>query len=535
MINIWRLTKLQLLSTFGLNKALHTKDPKERRKQLLVSVAILAGVLMIGVFSFMYSYGMAVAFEQMGRMDLLLAIMMAVTSLVGFFTTVYKASGVLFSYKDYDLLMSLPVKSSHVVASRVLQLYVLNLFFTFMVMLPAGAVYALKVHPEVYYYLLFVPALLCIPLIPIIAATVIGALISWISSRFRASRIINLVLTLAFVVALMIGSFTLGGNEQEFADLGTLGTGLADMIFKLYPLAEMYVNAVCAYRMDSFILFTLLSVLAFVVFCTVLGTRYKAIHTGLSTSRAGGKYTMQPLKASTAFQALYQKELRRYFSSSGYVLNTGIGMVLLLVMSVSLLFISPEQLGEQAEIPQLSNVLNTLAPLFVSLFVALSCTTSSSISLEGNNLWILKSSPVPKHIILLSKVAVNLTITVPVTIVSCIILMVSLDAGWTDSLLLIAVPVIYACYTALMGVIVNLKLPKLEWTNEVQVVKQSAAVLVAMILGFISLVIPAGLSFLLTGVDGKVIMLGVGVVMIGVCVGMYRYVKTQGERLFRGL
>lgn len=128
MINVWRLTKLQLISTFGLNKALHTRDAKERRKLLLLSIALLLGVLLIAVFSFGYSYAMAAAFEQIGRLDLLLAIMMAVTSIVAFFTTVYKAGGVLFSYKDYDLLMSLPVKTSHVVASRVLQLYVLSLF-----------------------------------------------------------------------------------------------------------------------------------------------------------------------------------------------------------------------------------------------------------------------------------------------------------------------------------------------------------------------------------------------------------------------
>ncbi|WP_042197170.1 hypothetical protein [Paenibacillus camerounensis] len=532
MINIWRLTKLQLLSTFGLNKALHTKDAKERRKQLLVSLAIVCGVLLAAVFSFGYSYAMAAAFEQIGRLDLLLAIMMAVTSVVAFFTTVYKAGGVLFSYKDYDLLMSLPVKTSHVVASRVLQLYVLNLFFTLIVMLPAGVVYALKVRPEAYYYLLFVPLLLSIPFIPIIAATVVGALISWVSSRFRASRMINLVLTLLFVVVLILGSFTLDGNQPELADLGT---GLADMIFKLYPLAELYVDAISAYRVDAFLVFTLLSVLSFAVFCTVLGTRYKAIHTGLSTSRAGRKYTMQPLKASTAFQALYRKELRRYFSSSIYVLNTGIGMVLLFIMSVALLFTSPEQLGQLADVPQLQQYLNTLAPIFVSFFVALSCTTSSSISLEGNHLWILRSSPVPKHIILLSKVAVNLTITVPVTVVSCVLLMISLGTEWLESLLLLVIPVIYACFSALTGVIVNLKLPKLEWTTEVQVVKQSAAVLVAMLLSFVSLLVPLALKFLLTGLDGKVIMLGIGVILAGLCAGMYRYLKNAGERLFLGL
>ncbi|KWX87913.1 hypothetical protein AMQ83_10135, partial [Paenibacillus riograndensis] len=231
MIDIWRLTKIQLLSSFGLNKALHTKDVKERRRALLLSTGILAGVLMIAAASFGYSFMMALAFEQMGRMDLLLAIMMTVTSLVGFFTTVYKASGVLFSYKDYDLVMSLPIRTSHVVASRILQLYVLNLFFTVMVMLPAGAVYAIKVNPGALFYLYFFITLLFIQLLPIIAATVIGSVISWISSRFKASRMISLVLTFAVMITLMVGSFGMNGNEQVLADMGT---GLAEMIFKLY-------------------------------------------------------------------------------------------------------------------------------------------------------------------------------------------------------------------------------------------------------------------------------------------------------------
>ncbi|MBW4081450.1 hypothetical protein [Paenibacillus sp. S150] len=95
---------------------------------------------------------------------------------------------------------------------------------------------------------------------------------------------------------------------------------------------------------------------------------------------------MKPLEASSPFHALYKKELRRYFSSSVYVLNTGIGMILLLVMSISLLFVSPGKLGELAAIPQLSHGLGTLAPFLVSLFVTLSCTAPSSISLEGNHL-----------------------------------------------------------------------------------------------------------------------------------------------------
>lgn len=244
---------------------------------------------------------------------------------------------------------------------------------------------------------------------------------------------------------------------------------------------------------------------------------------------------MKSLAVSSPLYTLYKKELRRYFSSSIYVLNTSIGMVMLLVLAIALLFVSADQLGQLVEIPELSNYLNRLAPLFVSVFVTLSCTTSSSISLEGNNIWILKSAPVPTITILLSKIAVNLTITVPIVVVSSLLLMISLDTGWMESLLLLVIPVLYACLTAMTGVLVNLKLPKLEWTNEVSVVKQSASVLVAMLIGFISLLIPVGLSLLLADLNGNLILLGIGMLILVVCGAMYQYIQSKGELLFRAL
>lgn len=84
MINIWRLTKIQLISSFGLNKALHTRNMKERRKMLLLSIGILIGIVMMAVVSFGYSFMIAETLEQIGRPELLLAIMMAVTCLIGF-------------------------------------------------------------------------------------------------------------------------------------------------------------------------------------------------------------------------------------------------------------------------------------------------------------------------------------------------------------------------------------------------------------------------------------------------------------------
>ncbi|TCZ78402.1 hypothetical protein E0485_07820 [Paenibacillus albiflavus] len=532
MTNIWRLTKIQLLASFGLNKALHTQDEKEKRKLLLLSIAILFAIIMVGAASFAYSWGIGMLFFE--QMELLLAIMMAVACLIGFFTTIYKASGVLFSFKDYDLVMSLPIPTSHVVASRVLQLYVLNLFFALVVMVPAGAVYAIKVNPAVSYYLFFILTLFFIPLIPLIAATIIGALISFISSRFKGSRAISLILTIAVLVVFIVGSLSMSGsgNEQMLIDMSVQW---ADMIYKIYPPAVMYVDAVCSYDLLNLVFFIGISVIAFILFALILGTRYKAIYTGMNTSRASSKFKMRSLQTSSPFVALYKKELRRFLSSSLYVLNVGIGMILLLVMAIALVIMGSDQLGQLIEIPGFETYLSKLAPFVVSMFVVLSCSTASSISLEGKNIWIIKSSPVSKLTILLSKIAVNLTITVPVLMISSVLVMVTLRTGWVESLFLLILPILYAIYSAALGILINLKFPNLEWTSEVTAIKQSASVMITMLIGFISLVVPAALTILLSNVNGNLVLLGIGLIIIAVCAGMYRYMKTNGERLFQGL
>ena len=66
-------------------------------------------------------------------------------------TTVYKAPGLLFAFKDYDLLMSLPVRTGSLVASRLLMLYGVNLAFTLLTMVPAWVVYAVFAAPPWFY------------------------------------------------------------------------------------------------------------------------------------------------------------------------------------------------------------------------------------------------------------------------------------------------------------------------------------------------------------------------------------------------
>ena len=58
---------------------------------------------------------------------------------------------------------------------------------------------------------------------------------------------------------------------------------------------------------------------------------------------------MQSLEISSPFMALYRKELKRYFSSTIYVMNTGFGVVLLLIATVFIAIFGVENLDALLE------------------------------------------------------------------------------------------------------------------------------------------------------------------------------------------
>ncbi|WP_042350801.1 hypothetical protein [Bacillus massiliigorillae] len=530
MNKVWYLLKVQLLQFFGLNKALHAKNPKEKRKWMAIFIGIIALIVYMFVISFFYSYSMASMFEKIGKMELLLAIMMAATSLMTFMVTIYKVNGILFGFRDYDIVMSLPIKTSMVVASRVLMLYVMNLVFSLLLMIPAGVVYAMKVVPGPLFYVLFIVTLLFIPLLPIIAATIIGSVIMIISARFKYANFLNLAMTFAVLLIFMGGMMNVNGGVE---DLTNMSLALMEQVNTLYPLTGMYVNAVCQYSLLSLLLFIGISIGAFMLYVVIVGAKFKSINTQLMTKRKNGRYQMAEQIQSSPFKALYRKELKRYFSTSIYVLNTAFGLVLYTVVTIALLFMGTEQISEMIKMPQLSLYINEFAPFVVSVFIVLSCTTMSSISLEGKNLWILQSSPIAVQTICLSKIAVNLTLTVPVIFVNNILLLFVLQTSFIEGILLFAVPLVYTLFIAFMGIVINLKFPNFDWTNEVTVVKQSAASLIATFGGLFSIGIPFALLMVLPNINLYIFMLGVIIVLLVLCIMMYVYMTRKGEQVFK--
>lgn len=491
MKKLFRLVNIQLLGMLGSMLAIGARRSRKNARVLYAGI-VLFTVLMGGI-AFFYLYGMGSILKSYGKLDALPQIAMALASMAVIISTAFKVKGTIFGFKDYDLVMSLPVSTGSVVASRIILLYCINLYFVLLLMVPMTVAYGILAGPDFSFYIMGILSFFLVPMVPVILASILGTIITYVASRFRSMNLVGIIIAFAVLLAYMGFSMTFRGSGEEIADIGDM---ISRRVNSIYPLAGYYTDAVCKGDFISFAFFAVISVASFLLYSYVIGRVFKKVNTDVTTGRYKAGFALGELKAASPLKALYVKELKRFFSSTVYVLNTGFGIVLLTIGSIAAFFVDINKLAAGAGG---AVILGQLLPAAVSFCVVMSCTTASSISLEGRNLWILKSLPVDARCIFYSKILVNLTITAP-ALADSIMLAIALRLGVAEGVILFLVSAACSIFISLFGLWVNLRFYNLDWTSETVVVKQSAAMIITIFTGM-ALV---GLQFLLFAAAGSI-------------------------------
>lgn len=521
MTKCWLLFKVQLLGFFGINRALKTNDKKEKRSLIVMgAVMLFVAIIMVG-----YSAGMAIACAHFGMADVLPPLILLVCAICTLVVTFLKCNGVLFGFRDYDMMMSLPVKSSTVIISRLLSVYAMNFLISGVIMLPSIIVFGITYSVSLSVWCMMVLSLFLASLLPMIISMIVGAVITAISVRFRYKNLLTIILNIAAIMVLFVGSFAI---PQEEAALTELVTSAVQAVYHIYPIAELYTNALTNNDWGSFGQFALISIGASILFVMLLSVFFAKINSALLAVYSKSNYRLGKLKTSTPFMALYKKELRRLISSPIYVMNTCFGVVLLIVISVASLFVDINQIVNMLELPSTDIMpwIQSLTPWIVALLVAMSTSTTSSISLEGKSRWLMCSAPVPAKIVFNSKIAVSLTYLIPSILISCTLLAIRFQTGFIETIILFTIPLLFSVFMSVIGLAFNLKFPKYDWTSEVQAVKQSVSVLATIGTGFVSVLVFCVLTVVLQAISAWIGLLAI-ILIVTMTLVIYRRVMEK--------
>lgn len=502
-----------------------------------ISAFLLLAFIMLSI-SVTYAFMFGAMLAPVGGLELMLLLMALMAITFPMLFTLFSAQNMIFSTKDIDLVLSLPLSSFSVMMARMLALYLDTLFMVELVLVPTGIAWWWfgGANGPLVLVLLFVLGFF-LSLLPTLVSLVLGGFISILVSRMPFKNLFITLFSLISFVALYVGMMYFNNNTATLAaNFEEIKTTLISVLPPLGWLAA----AATGQGLLPWVWLLALCVVPFMLVTWLFSLGYKKVLTGLSSHAMKRNYKLRGVKTGSATGALLRKEAGKFFGTPIFLMNCGIGIILLVGASVAAVLYKSELHAFMADAfgatgglpPELLTVILLAA---MGFFISMVCTSAVSISLEGKTLWILKEAPLSTMRIFMAKAGFNFILNF-ITVVLCAPLL-----GYAFSLpalnvaCIILLGILYSALCALVGLFVNLLFPRMDADNDTVVVKQSASVIVNMLAGWVLLGVFALLYYLLQGF-GFIVFVGVAALLLAaLCVLTYTLLNTKGKKIFATL
>lgn len=400
-----------------------------------------------------------------------------VVSFLVFIMGISTSRGMLFGFKDLDLLKAMPFTEKEIVFSKIAVFTLTEYAYAGSFYLPVIVYFGIKAGMSWLYYILALVGFTALPFIPIVLSSFIGMGLEKVSAgRKHGDLIKNILGVVVFFAIYGFSMYTSFSNSSgSMAGFVSLNTYFEKFLFA----AKWYMDGCIQNNVLLVLASMALSVAVYVLFLYFYSGTVMKINAKANQGYHVENFKVKTVKENTVFKALFLKEKDRFFKNFLYVFNTAFGMILLAAGSIYLVFNRNMIIeGMRAVLSSDNNLYTMLSQviiLAIIFFGQMTCTTSSSVSLEGKSLWIIKSLPVTVRQIFWSKILLNVVIILVPSVISLLMFGIAFGFGplyYLTGLLFITAS---ALGVSMFGLMMNLLFPKLEYENEQEVIKQSMA------------------------------------------------------------
>ena len=471
------------------------KKNKPRSKAATIGFFVLYAVLMVGILGGMFAalgIVLCLPLTAGGYGWLYFTLVSVLAVLLGVFGSVFNTFSGLYQARDNDLLLSLPIPVRSILAARLLGVYLMGLMFSGVVLLPCVIVYWVMAEHSVAVIVGGLLLVLAVSLIVLVLSCVLGWVVAKISAKLKRKSFLTVLIALVFFGLYYTVCFRASDLLQDLMQhMDTLGDALQGA-YPLYLLGRMGEGDWLAMLLVLAVTLALCAAVYVVLDRTFIGI---ATATGAAARTV---YKEKAVKAAGASSALLRREFGRFTSSPNYMLNCGLGPVMLPIRGVVLLVKMNDILPVLQELAgsETSGFMATMLCAALCLVGTMNDMASSSVSLEGKNLWLAQSLPVTTWQVLRAKLLVQMLVTgLPMAVTSALVIL-ALRPALPEAALLVVLPLLFVWLSAEFCLTLDLKRPNVVWTNEITVIKQRLTVLLAMLGGWLYAVAIAALYFL---------------------------------------
>lgn len=528
------LLKKQLSEIFR-SYLYNAKKNTKRSTGGIIAMFALFAFLMIGVMGGIYT-GMAILLGDglipLGMAWLYFLIMSGVAILFGALGSVFSTYSGLYLAKDNDQLLSMPVPVRTILVSRLLGVYLMGLLYLSTAAVPAVVVYLVIGGFSVTKQLCGIGLIVILSAIVMILSCLLGWCVAKISRKLKNKSFVTVLLSLLFIGAYYFFYFRasemirdLIAHAQEY---GESIRGKAYVLYQFGSIGDGNVGvmliclAICALLLAGTFL--------------VLGKTFLSIATASGTT-AKVRYRERAARQQGLFPALLKKEFAHFVAKPSYMLNCGLGVLLIPACGVLLLIKGGEVISTiEILLSDYPGCINVFICAVLCMLAVMNDMAAPSVSLEGKQIWVLQSMPVKGETVLLAKASAQLILTAVPLLFASICAACVCPGGYAEKVFIIILPLLFAVLSALFNTFLSVKMANLNWTNEIVPIKQSACVTVALFGSWVYPIALGGLYILFAYSLGAVLYLALASLITLILSGLLGlWIYRKGGKVFMEL
>ena len=495
---------------------------------------LLAIAYLVYIFSYMAD-SLATPLFEAGVPWLYYLLCGGIAVLLGTFGSVFNTYSTLYLAKDNDLLLSMPIPIRSLIISRLLGVFITGFGYSAIVSMPAVAVGWICGNVTLQTVLGGILFVLLISLMVLALSCLLGWVVARISLRLKNKSYITVLISLMGVGLYYYVYFKVMGQVDDLLEnVISIGGRIRSDLYPIYLLGRIGEGDLLAMPIWTATVLVILLGIWFLL---------KSSFLSVATSAPAGKravYRERPTRQRTVSSALLQKELRRFISSSNYMLNCGIGLVFMVASGVMFLIKGRDLL----DLLSLAEFIDSSPNDGIAVLLAAMCClmqsmvyiSAPSVSLEGKTIWQIQCLPVTPWQSLQAKLSLHLALTAVPTLFILLCVLLLMTATVAQKLLIVLTVTLFALLTALLGLTLNLLMPNLDWTNEIRPIKQGAAVMCTLFSGIALSSALGGLYFWFGWKLGATGYLGLVALLLATAdSALALWLRHSGARRFRAL
>ena len=442
MMKMVSLLKAMMSQDMNLFKY-KVKGSNNIKKVILILLLSIVFMSAIGSYYFM----LAKMLRKIELTFIMLTIALLIPSIFTLIEGIYKSQGILFDAKDNDLLFSLPIKKRTIITARLIKMYIFQFIYNLIFILPALVIYIYLESPAFNFYFLSLNSN------------------NWLNAIVKNATSIN------------------------------------DVITKIYYPIGAYINLIQHFDLLIFMKLLLINFIPLIIFILILNKSYFKTISRTKESSLVSNNTKLKFRKKSIIKALVLKEAKKYFSSPVYIFNTMFGLLLMIIFTIA---ICVNFKGTMSIMLNLSNkdlvFLVSIVPkvyyCIIILLTFITSITSSSISIEGKSFNISKSLPISIEKSIAAKIIFSCLIMIPIILICNLIFIINFKVKILDFLAIFLISFIAPFISSCLGLIINLKYPKMNFTSDTEVVKQSMSSIISVLLGILMAMALIGMFFI---------------------------------------